>query len=184
MDGNKKIIITGLIVLTVVIFGLVVWWQVDFGRKAPATPVENIAVEQPKMSSVSAHELALARAKEWRADAQLSYQKSLTQADAIGGADDWLLIFVSASTPGKGFEITIKNQKVTETQETPYVGEGSDAALDLITPAEAIKKAEEVRGKKIEVLGVEAIFNQDANEWFWGIKTPSSTISIRASRAK
>jgi len=179
---NKKIIITGLIVITVIFFGAVVWWQVDFGKKAPVVPAENIAIEQPKMSSASAHELALTRAKEWRSDAKLSYQKSLTRSDAIGDADDWLLIFVAASVPGKGLEVTIENKKVVEAKETNYEGEGSDAATELITPEEAIKKAEEVRGKKIEVLGVEAIYNQDANQWFWGIKTPSSTISIKASK--
>ena len=135
-----------------------------------------------KMTARSAFDIAFARAKEWRADAQLSLLSAQTPSDA-GHSDSWRLIFVSQQEKDKGFVITINNKVIISVEETSYRGAAADFPANILSTDEAIKRVHEIRGyADVPILGIEAIYGPAEKAWYWGIRTPKGVVTIEAKR--
>lgn len=182
-SDKKKTIIMAVAALIIVGAALTVYFIARLSVAPPsASPVEPAGTL--KMSNAEANDLALARAREWQADAKLARQNSLKdKTDAAGRSDDWELLFVSESAAGRGYSIVIENKEIVSAEEIPYFGEGAELPGDLITADEAIAKVRRIGGYENEpILSVEMIYDQGAKLWFWGVKTARGVVSIKATK--
>jgi len=182
MDRNKKIVLIILIVLFfVLLLGL---FLKNKSNKSFDPQTNDSDVQGSEMfSNFNAQRLAMKEAIIWKSDAKLAYIASDSKISQTGEGNDWTMIFVSKSRQGKGLKVIIKNKEIVSKEEIVFVGQGSDFTSGLISSEEAIAKVKELKGKEnIEVLGVEAIYNPEAGIWYWGIKTASSTITVKAQK--
>lgn len=182
-EQNKKIVIAGIIATTVLLFGFVIWWQVDFNKK-PTAPTGNIAVEPHLMTVQSAESLARKKASEWDAEAKLARITSVpSDTNSRGEADSWKLLFTSLNRPNVSYEINIVDKQITSAAETPLMLEGGELPADIISSEEAIAKVRKIKGYENEKIeSVEMIYGPDGQQWFWGVKTGRGVISIKATR--
>lgn len=182
-EQNKKIVIVGIIATTVLLFGFVIWWQVDFNKK-PTAPTENIAVEPHLMTVQTAENLAREKALTWDAEAKLARITSVpSDTNSRGEADSWKLLFTSANRPNVSYEINIVDKQITSAAETSLVLEGGELPADTISSEEAIAKVRKIKGYENEKIeSVEMIYGPDGQEWYWGIKTSLGAIRIKATK--
>jgi len=166
------------------VFGFVVWWQVDFNKKT-IVPV-TVPVEMPDqtITAVDAYDLALARARAWDTEAKLSRINSAPdKTSAQGRADSWELLYTSENKKGLAYRVNIADKNVIDGAEIPFFGAGGELPQNLLTAEEAIAKVRQIGGYENEpIMSVEMIYDEGAKLWFWGVKTARGTVSVKASR--
>jgi hypothetical protein len=182
-EQNKKIVIAGIIIMTVVVFGLVVYWQLGSGKKNTPVAVPAVKPEQ-KITAVDAYVLALAKAKEWDSDAQLSKVNSVAGNTSVQGrADSWELLYTAENKKGLAYRVNITDKSITDSGEVPFYGAGGELPQSLLTSEEAIGRVRQIAGYENElIISVEMIYDAPAKLWFWGVKTGKGVVSIKANK--
>jgi hypothetical protein len=181
---NKIIIIAGIIAITIVVFGVVVWWQVDLNDKTivPAA----VPAEKPdqKITAADAYVLALAKAKEWDPVAKLSKINSAAEnTSSQGKADSWELLYTSENKTGLAYRVNIADKSIVDSAEVPFYGAGGELPQNLLTSEEAISRVRQISGYENEpIISVEMIYDAPAKLWFWGVKTGKGTITVNAQK--
>ena len=138
--------------------------------------------DMKKMTAHNAFDIALARAKEWRPDAKLSFLSTQTSSET-GRSDSWRMIFASQQEKNKGFEIIIDKKAIISVQEILYHGSAADFPAHIISADEAIKRVHEIRGyTDAPILGIEAIYGSAEKSWYWGVQTSKGVVTIEAKR--
>lgn len=134
-------------------------------------------------SAVSAHDVAARVAMAWHADAVLSTFTSNT-AKNNEPINDWQFIFISASSPRKGFIVDIAGDRVAGSREVDYVGTGAPfSEKNMISQGEAIRRIHALPGYENEtVIGIEAVYDSAGHEWFWAARTSRGVVSVSASK--
>lgn len=184
---NKKIIYiaVAVIVLIAVLFisGILDFSSVKkfFAEKFRG---EEIVIEPDAhlMNNRNAYDIALLKAREWQADAELSRINSLSgETGPNGRSDNWDLLFVSKNLKGKGYHIVIRNREISLAEEIQFVGVGGELPENIISSKEAISRAHQVPGyENAEIISVEMIYGPDGKQWYWGVKTLKGTMRINA----
>jgi len=137
------------------------------------------AKENNLMEGKSAIELALAEARKWRADAELSYVLSADASQLKGRSNNWQLIFVSPSLKGKGYLVKIVDAKISETKEISYAGSAAEIPANIISQAAAVAQVKAMPGyANVKILGVDMIYGAAVKTWYWGVKTDKGTVTI------
>lgn len=184
-NKHKKIfIIAGAIFMTVIIFGSVVYWQLNIGQKSDLGIVPVVEKVDKKIFAQDAHGLALARAQEWSADARLARMLSISkQADEKGRADSWELIYVSPTKKGLAYRIVITGKSLLESGETPFIAAGDELPADLVSSEQAIEAVRQIKGYENEpIISMEMVYDAPAKIWFWGVNTGKGVVTIRATK--
>jgi len=182
-EQKKKIIYFSLIAMTVLLFGLVVYWQLSSGKKTAPAPVP-VSEPDRKMTASDAYGLALVKAREWDPAAVLSKINSAPdKTSAQGRADSWELLYTSENKKGLAYIVTIADKNVADGAEIPFFGAGGELPQNLLSSEEAIAKVRQIGGYENEpILSVEMIYDEGAKLWFWGVKTARGTVSVKATK--
>lgn len=135
-----------------------------------------------ELSGEEVHQIALKKAQQWHPDAVLSYMKS-GGIPATGRATLWELIFISPAFKNKGYKIEIDNREILSAQEMDYRGSGGTfPEQPKINQEEAIKKIKMMEGfKDAEILGVNAVYGNNGEIWYWGIETSKGVVSVKVN---
>lgn len=60
---------------------------------------------------------------------------------------------------------------------------GANIPENIISPDEAVAKAKQVNGyADEEILEVAAAYGENSGAWYWGVKTPRGTVTVKADR--
>ena len=185
MGQKKAVMAITIIICAAVLF--MIGYSFDFLRlNFPflSRTVTDHALEEDikKMTPRNAFDIAFARAREWRSDAELSFLGAQTSSEA-GRSDSWRMIFVSRHEKNKGFVVTIDNKVIVSVQETLYRGSAADFPVDIMSPDVAIKQVHEIRGyTNVPILGIEAVYGAAEKSWYWGVRTSKGVVTIEAKR--
>ena len=143
--------------------------------------VVNIEPDAGVMNGINAYQSAIDKAKAWHDDALLSYMRSSFTVGDRGRSDDWILIFVSAQAPKRGYKIHVVDYKVIDAQEIAYSGQGGEFPQTILTPEVAVARAHAIAGfGDVTVNGVEAVYGPAKHVWYWGLNTPKGTVTVEA----
>lgn len=185
-NQNKKrilIIASGVCIIAAAVLAVILFFP---KTKKPETFVDPnlFEAEDKKLTNRQAYDLAKDRALAWQADASLANIVSVPgETGRTGHADDWRLLFVSKNKTGTALSIEITDQRLGKIEELPYFGEGAAMPADTITSEEAIARVRQIAGYETEpIVSVEMIYNPDAREWRWGVKTGRGTVTVKATR--
>jgi len=152
-------------------------------RPAAILPSAVVPVEQENnlLTGESAVTLALTAARQWRADAELSYLIADEVGQIQGRSNNWQLIFVSPSVKGKGYLVKIIGAQIADTEEISYNGMAAELPAQTITQAEAVAKVRAMPGyQNVKILGVGMIYGASVKTWYWGVKTDKGTVTVAA----
>ncbi len=171
-------VLAGLLILVGVI-----WWFIDSGMLQLNFRSPEVSKPNNEITGQTAVDMALVKAREWQADAVLSYMNS-DEVNGSGTASTWRLIFISQSIKDKGYEIKIYNRQVISAEEISYVGNGEEfPAETIITEERAVEMVKKMPGyENAEILGVDAVYGQGTKTWYWGVKTDKGVVSIEAKK--
>lgn len=132
------------------------------------------------ISNRNAYDIALEKAKQWQSDAALSFIDTVS-LDHNGNPKTWKLTFVSKNMPEKGFLVELDNGAVINSKEIEYSGIGAELPTNIISQQQAIEKVKKMSGYgDANILGVEAVYGQGTEIWYWGVKTDKGTVSVQA----
>lgn len=132
------------------------------------------------ISGRNAYDIALLRAREWRADALMDRIDSGVIGDT-GQSKVWNVTFVSTGASGRGLVVEIVDRAVISAVEIPYVGIGADFPVEVISQDEAIRRVRQMKGYETEpILSVEAVYGPAGEVWYWGVRTAKGIISVQA----
>jgi hypothetical protein len=145
--------------------------------------IREAAQENNLMEGKSAIALALAEARKWQADAELSYVLSADASQLKGRSNNWQIIFVSPSIKDKGCLVKIADAKISETKEISYVGPAAEIPANIISQAEAVAQVKAMPGyANVKILGVDMIYGAAIKTWYWGVKTDKGTVTVIAGK--
>lgn len=132
-------------------------------------------------SSRNAYDIALEKAKQWQSDVALSFIDTVS-LDSNGNPKTWKLTFVSKNMPEKGFLVEVDNGIITNSKEIEYSGTGAELPTNIISQQQAIERVKKMADyEDVEILGVEAVYGQGTEVWYWGVKTDKGVVSVQAN---
>lgn len=134
----------------------------------------------------AAHDVALAAARAWRADAYLATLHSTGEVGATGRGNFWRFVFISPDPAmrGRGYEVAVEGQAVRATNEIAYVGSGAVFPSNILSQEDAITRVHSFKGyESASVLGIEAVYGAKEQVWYWGVRTPQGVVSVEARAA-
>jgi hypothetical protein len=183
---RKKILIIALaiLVVAVLIFAALQYFKKPITKigELPKLIVQE-GQEMNLMEGKAAVALALAEARKWQPDAELSYLISSDAGQLRGRSNNWQLIFVSQNIKDKGYQIKITDAKISVAQEISYIGSAAELPGDTISQAEAITQVKAIPGfADVKILGVDMIYNAAVKKWYWGVKTDKGTVTVMAAK--
>lgn len=131
-----------------------------------------------------AYQVALARAREWNADAALAFIDSSAKDKIETSSPVWEFTFAPKNNDTqKGFVVVIEGEKIIRVEEIQHSGSGADLPDNIISQEEAIARVKQMAGYENEpVLGVEAVYGAGNKVWYWGVKTGKGTASVEAKK--
>ncbi len=155
-----------------------------FAHEGVAVPLvppadEEIVLPRPSRTIKAAYTLAEPAALRWAPDARLHFIRSLSTVTPKGDCSVWQIIFASQARQ-RGYEVLIEGNDVRSVKEIASTSPGAELPRAWYDSDEAVQSIANLPQFASSTLsGLTFFYNQDAQEWRYGIATTFGNTSMR-----
>jgi len=149
----------------------------------PKTEAEKVVVSKAVLTVKGSYELAVLEAKNWAADVNLVFIKSLGAVTLEGKSSQWQIVFSSETKQGKGYEIIIQGNEVVSQKEIESAANGAilpNAWRDSGEIVASLQGPDQPQFSNATVSSINLYYNTDGKIWRYVLSTSRGNTSMSA----